>query len=307
LSDGVSDADRRSASPGHAGPSLAGEEEARRAFDAGLEASRDERWSDAEASFRRSTSLVRRRSSLYNLALSVYMQGRLTDSVSILEETLGDRDVPPDPTYDEYARTLLSRVRSETSRLHLTIAPPAAAVRLDGKAAPGSGTDRSLSIAPGTHRAEVSAPGYVTRSLSIDARAGTELNRTVALDPIATDAPILKKPHPEDDAHASFATSVAPWIVIGVGGALLAAGAVTGLVAFEGDKDLRGRCPSGTNCDPALKSDRDRVVRLGHVADALLVSGGVFVTGGVVWKLLVPRGSADVTGHAVVVELGGHF
>lgn len=276
-------------------------EEARRAFQAGLAASREERWPEAEAAFRRSAGLVRRQSTLYNLALSVYMQGRHRECLSILEDALREDGPASDPEYDEYARRLLLRVRSELARIHLTIVPPTARLRIDGDAAPGSGTERWIAIPPGSHDAEISAPGYVTRRLSIAAQAGLELNQSIALERLPA------SPRSERPSGGPFATSVAPWIAIGIGGALLAAATVTGVLALEGDSDLKTQCPTEKDCDPALRDERDRVIRLGHVTDALLISGGVVAVGGVAWRLLLPRPRTEEHGQAVVIEASGRF
>jgi len=273
---------------------------ARRAFRDGLEASRDERWPEAEAAFRRSLALVRRESTLYNLALAVYMEGRRDECASILEDALRDGGAAKDPEYEEYARRLLARVRAETSRVHLTVARPTALVRLDGSAQPGSGSERWFTVSPGSHEAEASAAGYHSRRFSFLAKAGIDVTESLALDAARGRA---RTPR----AEPSSAGTLGPWITIGVGGALLAAAAVVGAVALETDDDLKSKCPTEHDCSPALMDERDRVVRLGHITDVLLISGGVVAAGGVAWRVLVPPPHAEDHGHAVLVEASGAF
>lgn len=282
---------------------------ARDAFTAGLEASRAERWADAERAFRRSASLVRRQSTLYNWALSLYMERRFRECLAVLDETFRSNDGSGDPRYADYASVLLKRVRAELSVVRLTVDPPNAHVRIDGEAAREIGSERSLEVFPGTHDAEVSAPQHVTQHLSLKTSAGVDLERSVALE--ESRPPLALEPRPpariETPPSPRFMVTTAPWIAVGLGGALLAAGAVTGLLALKVDDDLAQKCPSAKNCDPSLRSDQDRAVALGHAADILLVSGGVLTVGGVAWRLLVPVPAGNANVRAVFLGASDRF
>jgi tetratricopeptide (TPR) repeat protein len=282
---------------------------ARAAFAAGLEASRAERWADAEREFRRSVSLVRRQSTLYNLALSLYMQRRFRECLAVLDQVLRTNDRSGDPRYAEYASKLLQRVRSESSIVRLVVSPPNAHVRVDGETARETGAERTLEVVPGTHDAEVAAPQYVTQHIALETTAGVDLERSVTLAHAEVDAPpeIRARTQGESPTSASFMVTTAPWIAVGLGGALLAAGAVTGVLALKADDELAQKCPSTRNCDPSLRSDQDRVVALGRATDALLVSGGVFLAGGVAWRLLVPVPATNANVRVLFLGATGRF
>src|SRR5262249_22933665 len=151
---------------------------------AGLEASRAERWADAERDFRRSASFVRRQSTLYNWALSLYMQRRVVQCLAVLDQVFRTDDGSGDPRYAEYATALLKRVRSESSLVRFTVEPPAAHVRVDGEATREDGSERSLDVFPGIHDAEVAAPGYVTQHVSFETAARVDFRRLVSLEQV---------------------------------------------------------------------------------------------------------------------------
>jgi hypothetical protein len=186
--------------------------------------------------------------------------------------------------------------------------PPSARVRIDGEAARELGSERSLEVLPGLHDAEVSAPECVTLHVSLTTTAGIDLERAVTLEHVRPNVPSpIPSLVPVEAPPAPFSVTTAPWIAIGVGGALLAAGAVTGVLALEADHELEQQCPATRNCDPSLRSDQNRVLALGRATDVLLVSGSVLLVGGVAWRLLVPAPASKVNGREVFLGASGRF
>jgi hypothetical protein len=62
------------------------------------------------------------------------------------------------------------------------------------------------------------------------------------------------------------------WAALGIGGALLAAGGVSGGLALHFDAELSRDCPGGS-CPPARHDDLDRIDYLSKSSTVLLVSG----------------------------------
>src|SRR5689334_10672557 len=62
------------------------EQRARSAFGAGVQALGTQQWATAEARFRQSLALVPRQSTLYDLAVALYMQGRPRECISVLDQ-----------------------------------------------------------------------------------------------------------------------------------------------------------------------------------------------------------------------------
>jgi tetratricopeptide (TPR) repeat protein len=71
------------------------EERARALFSEGIAKIRDENWREAESDLRRSYELVPRASTLYNLALVIFKQGRLTESLALASELIRMADSCP--------------------------------------------------------------------------------------------------------------------------------------------------------------------------------------------------------------------
>src|SRR4030095_17037376 len=103
-------------------------------------------------------------------------------------------------------------------------------VSIDGEVARELGSERSLEVLPGTHDAEVSAPQYVTQHISLATTAGVDLERSVTLEHVRVSSPsdIRPRAQVETPPSAPFVVTTAPWIAVGLGGALLAAGAGDG-------------------------------------------------------------------------------
>ncbi|HVW28656.1 MAG TPA: hypothetical protein VHC69_24995 [Polyangiaceae bacterium] len=253
--------------------------------------------------------LVRHQSTEYDLAFVLYMQRRRREALAILEQLLHPEDEAPDLRYQQYGTLLKSRIQAELSTLRVLVTPSTAQVRIDGEAPIERGPERWLVVDPGDHHVEISAPGYVTKQVVFATGAGTDVEREVVLDRASSPAP----PAPTTAAHAAGSDSatghtavLAPWIVMGTGGALLVTAVVTGLLAKDADDDFQKGCPTNKDCSPSLVGLRDRVVTLGRTTDILLVSGGVLAAGGLTWRLLLPSPKATAD-HAAFVTVNGRF
>ena len=119
-------------------------------------------------------------------------------------------------------------------------------------------------------------------------------------------------PPPADDGPG-----VGPWVVIGVGGAAIVAGAITGVLALGAVGDIEDECPDDV-CPSdydELEEDRDDARTLVTATDFLLLGGAVVAAGGVAWLLLGGDSGeappADVgaacTGEGCMATLRGRF
>ena len=92
------------------------------------------------------------------------------------------RERRPRPTTEPLDRDL----RAEPATLRLTLEPADAVVYLDGRLL-GSGEEldmlhSSLLIDPGSHELEAVRPGYETRVIDFDAKAGREIELEIELE-----------------------------------------------------------------------------------------------------------------------------
>jgi hypothetical protein len=292
------------------------EPEARRAFEDGLHLLRARQWAEAEASFRLSLALIPRPSVTYDLAFVLYKEGRARESAEVLQHLLAMRESAPDAQYREYAKVLLTTVLGQLSTLHVVVDPASADIRIDRELVPLTGAERSIPLDPGAHELEVSAPGFVPDRFVLVTAAHVEMERRIALKAASTGmATMTAAAQPsapsrtlrEPPAERPFLRTVAPWLAVGMGGALLTAATVTGILAKRADDVLGQACPTFRNCDPSLASARDRALQLGRVTDALLISGGVLIAGGITWRILVPAPAARAGSQGVFVMMSGLY
>ncbi len=285
------------------------EAEAKLAFERGLEELRGERWPEAETDFRRSLGLVKRMSTMYDLAFVLYMRGQPRECLALLEELGRGEDGVHDARYEGYAALLMPRVLAELGSFQFVVNPLFAEVRIDGELAHASGATRSLRVLPGNHDIAVTAPGFEAKHFALVARGGVELQRDISLVSAEPERSPLQRTEiaeaPPPRSHAFL--DVAPWVAVGVGGALLASGAVSGIVALNADSEFHSRCPSNRDCDPQYEPIRNRAVSFGHAADVLLVSGAVVVAGGITWRLLTPGPRKGSQSSALFLSASGTF
>lgn len=143
----------------------------------------------------------------------------------------------------------------------------------------------TVGVRPGHHVITARLAGHDDASWELEAYAGGRDEHAMVLRKtvVATAAvPGAERPSP----------SVAPWIVMGAGGAMLAAGAVTGVVALGKTSDLERECPNDV-CPLGfdLEGSRSSARTFVRLTDALLIGGGVVAAGGFVWWL-VSRGDS---------------
>ena len=306
------------AAPTAAGQSVAPvdsttEFEAKRAFEDGLRLLREGQWVESESRFRQSLAVIPRPSASYDLAFVLFKQGRARESAELLQHLLASAESSPDSPYREYAKLLLPNVLAQLSTLRIVVDPPGSDLRIDGKLVPLTGAERSVPLDPGAHAVEVASPGFLPDRFDVVMEAHGEIERSISLQASTSATGMVSIPRPaaapkllEPTRAAPVWSAVAPWLTMGLGGALLAGAAVTGILAKREDDSVREACPTLRNCDLSLVPARDRAVELGHITDALLVSGGALVAGGVTWRILVSApGRAD--SRSAFVAAGGVF
>ena len=125
-----------------------------------------------------------------------------------------------------------------------------------------------------------------------DLKRGIEALGFSAAKPAVEEAPGIEAAYaaPGDKKIEAEASQPGPglfkwgWVVAGVGGALLAGGAVTGSLALSENEDLNKVCPSG-ECEPGHEGQIDRLENLGYATDILLSVGAATVVAGIVLLL----------------------
>jgi hypothetical protein len=140
---------------------------------------------------------------------------------------------------------------------------------------------------PGEREIVASAPGYLTVKNTVTLAEGA--NETVQLtlepDPNARVAPATSSSTGSSATAASGGTStqrILGYTGVGLGGALLIAGGVTGIMAIGKEKSLEENCPNKGSCDPAYQDDLDSGETLATMSTVFSIAGAAIGVGGVV-------------------------
>jgi hypothetical protein len=155
-----------------------------------------------------------------------------------------------------------------------------ATLDIDGVSVPGKAVGLPRSVDPGHHVVTVKTPTAEGKG-EVDIREGEQKQLEVAL--VATAAPPAEKtetpPAPtEPEVPEAPARSHAPgtvtWIGIGVAGAGVIAGAVTGYMSMSKKSSLDSSCANQI-CGPDSYSDLDTARTMATVADVAFAAAGV--------------------------------
>ncbi len=157
----------------------------------------------------------------------------------------------------------------------------------------------------GTHRILVMKRGFQNWTGEVEALPGRKVD---------VDIQLVSEMEGEVATETESNASIWPWIVIGVGGAALAGGAVTGIMASS----LHGALSDKKSAmEPIAQSDIDTGESLVLMTNVLLGTGGLIVAGGLTWWLLDSAGmerNESFSGHVAptpdggaLVQVGGSF
>lgn len=103
----------------------------------------------------------------------------------------------------------------------------------------------------------------------------------------------------EERAIAEDNRKIIPWIIVGSGAAIMAVGAVTGIIALGLASSLDSSCidaGDGTSVCPDQPDLRDKQSTLSAFAtttDILLIGGGIIAAAGLTWALIQMTGGSD--------------
>jgi hypothetical protein len=278
---------------------------------------------EACAKFRASLALRRSPGTLLNIGKCLESSGDLTGAVAVLEETLArartEADTRKAEVWSGAARAALDALTPRVPRLVLA-APtePDARVALDGQAFSAFGTEEPLNPGPHVlvatapdeprieHRFELVERQVLVLSLSALVPAQVALGEA---EP-APIAPVASERHELGHDDSRSGSRLLAWSILGVGGAVLIAGGVTGAIAVGKTSDLERECPE-RQC-PGDLSAPESAHRTAVIADVLMGVGLVGVAVGATWLLwpqddTAPSLSAGCDGRGCGMSVQARF
>jgi hypothetical protein len=187
-------------------------------------------------------------------------------------------------------------------------------VTVDGREVPLASLGARRATDPGKRKVRVTAEGFVSGGRIVVLKEGEQQSITIALERAeAVDLPETAAPAQDTGAapgEASSSSSPLPWIAFGIGGAGLAVGGVTGVMALGVRSDLSSSCPTST-CKPKDESDEKRMQddlsqyhTLGTVSGIGFGVGLAGVATGVVLLLTAPNAEAAPTAASLTPVVG---
>jgi hypothetical protein len=317
-------------------PSAADRTTARRLAVEGQIALKREDFDTAVDRFERANELVPAPSFLVRLARAKAGQGRLVEAYELYNKIIREGVTPDQPQAFQRA---LDDAKQEVKAIDPRLAwvsvtvvgarPDQVEVSLNGVEIPGAALGAQRPVDPGTVRAVAKADGFRSAEAEVELAEG-EHGPAIELRLIE-----LPKPPPtaEKDPSRLMVDAEPPFIsqtalgftALGVGGAVLIAGSITGILALQKDGEIddmldcmslanrpdlqaTGACYVDTSDDPglpnrarALKADRNQMARLTNIG---LIGGGALAATGLILLLTAPDEPGDPTGASVRPYVG---
>lgn len=294
----------------------AGEDVAKEAYAKGVAHFEKGEYREAADAFREAHTLKPTWKVLYNVGQAEAAAKRYGLALEAFEAYLaqGGDDVP-DLRREELLAEL-ERLRKMVGTVEIT-APDGAQVFVDGVARGAAPLLGKLPVSASVeHRAWVVVDGersperafkvMGSDSISITLGAAAEGPAAPAVGVVAgSDVAADEGARPPEQEPAAdggpSGLRTGGWVMVGVGGAMLIAGAVTGALALNLDDELYNDCTDG-HCPADRADDIDRLGALSAVTDVMLFAGGAFAaTGAVLLIVDAARGKESAGDDAVGV------
>jgi hypothetical protein len=209
----------------------------------------------------------------------------------VAREQLAETAPPAFIQAQERARQVLAEALPKIARLTIVVAPEGVVdlqVTVSGAPVSNALIGAARPTDPGEREVVASAPGYVTAKATVTlTEGGSEtVQLTLEPDPNAQTLAAASSTSPQSSATgASGGTStqrILGYTGLGLGGALLIAGGVTGFMAFSKEKSLEESCPAKDQCDPTFEDDLESANSLATMSTVFSIAGAAIGAGGVV-------------------------
>ncbi len=272
----------------------------------------------AEDRFRRADVLVHSPLLVIDHARALIGLGRYVEAqerlASVLREEIPESAPKIWHSAPPLAKELLAEVEPKVAWLTIVIeGPEQPEVTLDGKPVPAVALGVRRAADPGTREIVVTADGWKQKAAEVSLSEGGEETLTLVLevDPEAkrSQGRIPSVPKASSAAAEPPRSRVPLYIALGVGGAGLGLGAVTGLFALQNRSALKEDCVDGV-CPQSSQSEIDDYHRNGTLSGIGFGLGIAGLATGLVFYLTEERSGAPDLGLSVgpsSVMLGGAF
>jgi len=215
---------------------------------------------------------------------------------------------------DDVTDTRMAEVDQELGRLRKLVgyvkitAPAGSRIVIDGVHRGTAPFASEIPLSIGVEHTVVMGDGDGDLTRAITVRVGVtsevrfeEEDRKEPADAMEKGTAPLPEPAPVQAEPNMVARGPAPlrvggWVLVGVAGALLVSGGITGGLALSMDRDLADRC-DGIDCSGADWTDAQKMRSLGVATDVMLGVGGALAIAGVVMLVAGTKRERNTADH----------
>ncbi|AUX25542.1 hypothetical protein SOCEGT47_060890 [Sorangium cellulosum] len=212
---------------------------ARALFIEGAERARQGRWEEARALYARSFAIKPAPITRYSLGVAQKETGRVADALASFRAFLAEPATPTTAPYAGPARQAIAALERRVGRATISVTPGhvgGLTLAMDGEPLRAA-SDQAVELDPGAHEIVARAPGFRDAAVQFRIDAGRSIELRIALTPeTAAVHPIMDARGglpPVAEASSASPDRTAPIVVMGVGAALFAGGAVLGLAGLD--------------------------------------------------------------------------
>lgn len=276
--------------------------EAQQALDA-------KRYAEAADKFGRAEKLFHAPTLVVGLARAYVGMGKYVEAMEAYNEVIREpmaADAPePFLTAKSDAKAEIQGLEAKIGWVTLRVEGPSdPAVELDGQSVSVASLGVRRAINPGDHVVRVSAPGWLTAEERFAMSAGGSEEVVVTLEEGADDpgvVPAGSGPSPTVDGSSpdtvgdggTSTLTILGWTGIGVGGAGILVGAITGGLAMGKRGELGDNCSEAGECGPEQQSTLDSYRTMGTVSTIGFIAGGVLAAAGTVLLIVAPSDDVE--------------
>jgi hypothetical protein len=168
--------------------------------------------------------------------------------------------------------------------------PSSPEVSLDGTAVPEASLGVRRALNPGDHELTGGGEGFGDGSVRFSVGAGEEKDVVLELEPSTATVP---PPPPGGDDGGNGLYTILGWTGVGVGGAGILVGAITGSLAWVKRNEVVSECDDESRCPPEQTDNIKSFQVMGNVSTVSFVVGGVFAAGGTLLLILAPSDDVE--------------
>jgi hypothetical protein len=288
-------------------------QQAQTAFDAGNFAESEKLWTGAQNLYPAAPTLT------LGLARTQAKLGKLVLAQESYNKIIREQSDKPhlSPAFKdalEAAKAEVGGVSAKIASVVIRVDGPASpVVTLDGQPVSTAGLGLKRPVDPGSHVVKAEAPGYnpaettfqVAESGSAEAKLTLEKTPEAPAVATTTPAPTRDSKPAEIDTNKSSNKTLAI-AALGVGGAGILFGSVTGVLAIGKHSDLSDRCPDG-KCPSRESDDVDSYKTMGTLSTIGFIVGGVGLAAGAVLWFTAPKKELSATRSAATRTASNGF